>query len=504
MLMKIGDITSKFGISHRSLHYWEDMGIIKSFRAENDYRYYDEENQQKIRQILVLRKLRLPLKQIIMVLESDSTVGIIDTLQRNLNEVDDEISALSTIRSILDSFIAKLNQNIMIDIKVNLLDDSTILEITDSLTVTRPALKEEKTSEDLIKADKILSVLNDVRIVYLPPFTAAAIRCFNGEREAEHYSSVAIHEFIKKNDLIKLKPDLRYFGFNNDNNGVHGYEEWVTIPDDMEIAPPYEKKRFAGGLYAAHLMRNGDFGEWELLEEWVDNHELYTIDEREPKGMGGWLEETFTSIYLLGLADKKSVPFQLDMLMPIKLRGEKKKPESLGYIENSEAKCGYRASLIQKDGFTIAGYTTIIHSGVTDLEFSNALAADGRLERIKSFLKKGALILGYRSYDAECAKYSGYRYTVCVDLKDTVDPKKFKTDDMFVKKLPPKKWIQFEIPMDVLLSMFTDGGSHHQLVRELGYKFSGAGHLEVYLDGVIELNQANKNKLYLLMPVVPL
>ena len=88
MLMKIGDITSKFGISHRSLRYWEDMGIINSSRAENDYRYYDEENQQKIRQILVLRKLRVPLKQIIMVLESDNTVEIIDTLQQNLNEVE--------------------------------------------------------------------------------------------------------------------------------------------------------------------------------------------------------------------------------------------------------------------------------------------------------------------------------------------------------------------------------------------------------------------------------
>lgn len=41
MLMKIGEIASKFGISHRSLHYWEDVGIIKSSRAENDYRYYD-------------------------------------------------------------------------------------------------------------------------------------------------------------------------------------------------------------------------------------------------------------------------------------------------------------------------------------------------------------------------------------------------------------------------------------------------------------------------------
>jgi len=28
MLTKIGEVTSKFGISHRSLHYWESAGIF--------------------------------------------------------------------------------------------------------------------------------------------------------------------------------------------------------------------------------------------------------------------------------------------------------------------------------------------------------------------------------------------------------------------------------------------------------------------------------------------
>ena len=192
MLMKIGDITSKFGMSRRSLHYWENIGIIKSSRAENDYRYYDEENQQKIKQILILRKLRLPLKQIIMVLESKNTVEIIDTLQKNLNEVDDEIDALSTIRSILDSFITKLNDNIKLDLKVNLLDDNTILEIADSLTVTRPILKEEKTSGELVKADEKLSKLTDkdVRIVYLPPATVASYQYVGDDPEMHCHQKV--------------------------------------------------------------------------------------------------------------------------------------------------------------------------------------------------------------------------------------------------------------------------------------------------------------------------
>jgi len=64
MLMKIGEVANKYGISHRSLHYWESVGILKSSRAENDHRYYDEDNLLKIKQIALLRKLRLPIPSI--------------------------------------------------------------------------------------------------------------------------------------------------------------------------------------------------------------------------------------------------------------------------------------------------------------------------------------------------------------------------------------------------------------------------------------------------------
>lgn len=336
MLMKIGDITSKLGISHRSLHYWEDMGIIKSSRAENDYRYYDEENQQKIRQILILRKLRLPLKQIIMVLESDNNIEIINALQHNLNEVDDEITALSTIRSILDSFITKLNENIMIDLKLSLLDDSTILEIADSLTVTRPMLKEEKTSEDLIKANETLSNLTDqdIRIIYLPPVTVASALGIGDE--AEHESDVIMSKFINDIDLFKVYPSARFYGFNNPKFGEdgefirHQYEIWATIPDDLEVSAPLIKKHFDGGLYAAYTSKPVNFDEWKPFGNWLSNNEDFEYDgsrsyrddtSKDHKvRCSGWgcLEEHFNSYNLYGMQNKKYILSHIDFLIPIK------------------------------------------------------------------------------------------------------------------------------------------------------------------------------------------
>lgn len=334
--MKIGEITSELGISHRTLHYWEGLGIINSSRAGNDYRYYDEKNQQKIRQILILRKLRLPLKQIIMVLESDNTVEIIDALQHNLNEVEDEITALSTIRSILDSFIVKLNENMRIDLKLNLLDDSTILEITDSLTVARPALKEVKAKEELVKVDERLSKLTDqdIRIVYLPPVTVAS--ALGMGEEAEHESDVMMRTYINDLDLFEIYPSVKFYGFNHPRFGQNGefiqhqYELWATIPNDLEVTKPLIKKHFDGGLYAAYTSKPVSFDEWKTFGEWLSNNEDFEYDGsrsyREDTSKdhkvrcSGWgcLEEHFNSYNLYGLNNKKHTLSHIDFLIPIK------------------------------------------------------------------------------------------------------------------------------------------------------------------------------------------
>lgn len=340
MLLKIGDITSKLGISHRTLHYWEDVGIIKSSRAENDYRYYDEENQQKIRQILVLRKLRLPLKQIIMVLESNNTVEIIDTLQKNLNDVDDEINALSTIRSILDSFITKLNENMMIDLKLNLLDDDTILEIADSLTVTRPKLKEDKTSKDLVKANEKLSKVTDedIRIIYLPPVEVASALGIG--KEAEHEADVIMDKFINDINLFNIYPSVKFYGFNNPQFGQNGdfiqhrYEIWATIPEELEVSKPILKKHFTGGLYAAFTSKPVNFDEWKSFGAWLETNKDFEYDgsrayrdntaKNHRVRCSGWgcLEEHFNSYNIYELKNNKHILSHMDFLIPIK---EKKK-----------------------------------------------------------------------------------------------------------------------------------------------------------------------------------
>lgn len=98
-LTTISEISRKMNISTRTLRYYEQIGLIESVKKEDyAYRTYDQTTVMRLQQIVVLRKLRIPLKQIGLILESENTAAIIDAFQQNLAEVDDEISALSTIR----------------------------------------------------------------------------------------------------------------------------------------------------------------------------------------------------------------------------------------------------------------------------------------------------------------------------------------------------------------------------------------------------------------------
>ncbi|WP_438496350.1 hypothetical protein [Paenibacillus sp. IHBB 3054] len=173
-----------------------------------------------------------------MILESKDSAEIIATFEQNLKQVADEITALSTIRTILNTFIVRLNESTQLNLKRNLLDDVSILPLFDSLITSKIHFKEDKTMEDLNRANDRLEKLTDreVRILYLPPMSVAALHIIGKTAELE--GKEPIYEFIQKSKLPQIKPDFRHIGFNHPDGQLpdgsdHGYERWITIPDEM-------------------------------------------------------------------------------------------------------------------------------------------------------------------------------------------------------------------------------------------------------------------------------
>lgn len=327
-LQTISQVTKALGISTRMLRYYEEIGLLKSTRiAGYAYRVYDEKAQLKLRQILVLRKLRLPLKQIAVLLDNADMVEILNILMQNINELNAEITSLSTIRTILEQFVTALNAQPNVKVIADLINDETLFSLLAPFSNEKLNFKEEKTMEDLQQASEQLNKLTDkdVRIVYLPPATLATYQV-EGSSEPEDEVSRVITKFVLDNDLVRIKPDIRQFGFNApnpyDETNIHGYEMWVTIPDDMNVPKPFVKKHFSGGMYAAHMIPFGAFEEWEWLAKWVSESELYEyVGDWNAENMFGWLEETLNYVNRVALSDSEKPILQLDLLIPIKKKG---------------------------------------------------------------------------------------------------------------------------------------------------------------------------------------
>lgn len=324
--MTISEVSKGFKVSTRTLRYYEKIGLLPS-KHEEDYAYrvYDESSVKRLQCILILRKLRISLKEIALILENPEQLQIIEIFQKNIAELNGEITALNIIRDVLEIFVSRLNESIGTKIRLDLLGDADIIKFIEPLTPSRINFKEEGSMEKLNKANEALGKLRKVRIVLLPPITVASYH-FVGENPEETVGGV-VDKFACESKLYEKKPDARMFGFNHPNPSPikpnYGYEEWVTIPEDMEVPAPLVKKRVEGGMYAAHTIAFPDFQEWQLLSKWAEESDKYApnYSEQGEEIMDGCLEEHLNWVYSSHMGwPKNGIDGYIDLLLPIKLK----------------------------------------------------------------------------------------------------------------------------------------------------------------------------------------
>lgn len=318
-LLTVTQVSRACGVSTRMLRYYEQQGLIASQRREDyAYRVYAPQDVTRLVQILVLRKLRIPLKDIAILLKEKDPARRREVFHRQIADIDRETEALNLIRGILQRLMEH-------SADPALLLTPELTALTDALSPVKTNLKEEAPMTDLNNASQVLNEKLNVRIVHLPPCTVASYH-FIG-REPEEVVGARGIRFIQESKLYEIKPDARMFGFNHPNPGVlegdlHGYEEWFTIPEDFPLPQDFTRKTFPGGLYAVLTIRFPEFQHWWTLNQWVEKSEEFDIDWRgDENTMGGCLEEHLNwvrSAYLGNPSD--GTDGQIDLMFPIKKR----------------------------------------------------------------------------------------------------------------------------------------------------------------------------------------
>ncbi len=141
--LTIGQVSKKFDVTPRMLRYYEKLGLIEATRKEdNAYRVYDENSVKRLRRIIILRKLRIPLKQIDIILRENQQRQAQLIFQRSIEELDGEIDSLGKIRGILKSFSERLDICVEGNRRFDLLEDSELWETADKLSLSKNVFKE--------------------------------------------------------------------------------------------------------------------------------------------------------------------------------------------------------------------------------------------------------------------------------------------------------------------------------------------------------------------------
>lgn len=316
-LLTVTQVSRACGVSARMLRYYEKEGLIASQRMENyAYRVYTPENVTRLVQILVLRKLRIPLKDIAVILQEKDPGRRQAVYCKHIADMDQEIHALEMIRGILQRLADHTGDT-------TLLLSPEITALTGALAPSKTNLKEDTSMSDTNTPAQVLDKNLNVRIIHLPPFTVASYH-FIGPEPEEVVGTRGIR-FVQESKLYEVKPDARMFGFNHPNPGVleeglHGYEEWFTIPEDFPLPEDFTRKQFPGGLYAVLTIRFPEFHHWWTLNQWIEASEEYDIDWRgDENTMGGCLEEHLNwvrSAHLGSTTDGSDG--QIDLMFPIK------------------------------------------------------------------------------------------------------------------------------------------------------------------------------------------
>lgn len=117
--MQIGELSERAGVSHRTIHYYERLGLVKPAEREGvGYRYYDEISVKRLEKIAALKRLGLSLDEIAAVIDLyfEDTSGIkgkekvLEILQAQLTKANAQLHELTAFKRDLETNIARMHE----------------------------------------------------------------------------------------------------------------------------------------------------------------------------------------------------------------------------------------------------------------------------------------------------------------------------------------------------------------------------------------------------------
>lgn len=128
--LKVGDLAKQTGVSVRTLHYYDEIGLLSpSHRTEAGYRLYNEADIIRLQQIVSLRQLGFSLEQIRGCLEQ-SEFSPHHVVQLHLSQLKEQIALQQQLYERLEAISIRLQSTEAISIQefIQLIEVTTMVE----------------------------------------------------------------------------------------------------------------------------------------------------------------------------------------------------------------------------------------------------------------------------------------------------------------------------------------------------------------------------------------
>jgi DNA-binding transcriptional MerR regulator len=110
MLLKIGELAKRTGLTVRTLHHYDDIGLLSpSARSDAGYRLYNDADLARLHRILALRRFGMALAEIGAYLSGPDR-PLADLVERQIAMLDRQIEQASTLRSRLARLRGQLGE----------------------------------------------------------------------------------------------------------------------------------------------------------------------------------------------------------------------------------------------------------------------------------------------------------------------------------------------------------------------------------------------------------
>ncbi len=110
-MFTVKQLSSLAGITPRTLHYYDEIGLLKPSQVgDNGYRYYGEESLLHLQQILLYRELGLPLESIKKIM-GRRDFDVLSALERHKEELSRRMAQMERLMNTVDDTIDYLKGN---------------------------------------------------------------------------------------------------------------------------------------------------------------------------------------------------------------------------------------------------------------------------------------------------------------------------------------------------------------------------------------------------------